>query len=74
MEAKAATLPSVYSGHPSYAYPPGKTYADDREYMTQAPQVAPSLPEYPAGAPPLGVHQGGPAPTGFQIYRSILSE
>ena len=32
VEAKQGVLPSMYTGHPSYAYPQGRTYADDRGY------------------------------------------
>ncbi|KAK2177612.1 hypothetical protein NP493_589g01027 [Ridgeia piscesae] len=30
--ARAAQLPSMYRGHPSYAYPQGRDYAEDRNY------------------------------------------
>ena len=30
--ARPAVLPSVYSGHPSYAFPQGRDYAEDRDY------------------------------------------
>ena len=76
-EAQQGVLPSMYTGHPSYAYPQGRDYAEDRGYpgnplYTTGGQGGecegrpPLEPTYPSGAPPLGLHQGGPAPTGFQ--------
>lgn len=80
VEAKAGVLPSMYTGHPSYAYPQGRDYAQDRQYpgngaygqdMSYASGTGecPSKPlrsgGYPAGGPPLGMHQGGAAATGF---------
>lgn len=67
--AKAGVLPSMYTGHPSYAYPPGRDYATDRGYpgnskYSEDPNHCVEG-SYPTGAPPLGMHQGGPAPTGF---------
>lgn len=74
--AKAGLHPSMYTGHPSYAYPPGRDYATDRSYPGNEMYAehsyqgeCPGRPEaegiYPLGAPPLSMHQGGPAPTGF---------
>ncbi|XP_064599508.1 uncharacterized protein LOC135466039 [Liolophura sinensis] len=61
--ANAGVIPSVYTGHPSYAYPPDRTYEQDREYPGNTTFL--SAGPYPAGAPPLGHHSGAPAPTGF---------
>lgn len=77
VEAKQGLLPSMYTGHPSYAYPQGRDYAEDRGYPGNSEyQHGPSsggecparpalVPEYPSGAPPLGMHHGGAYPTGF---------
>ncbi|KAJ8321504.1 hypothetical protein KUTeg_000944 [Tegillarca granosa] len=65
-EAQPGVVPSVYTGHPSYAYPPDKSYADDRGYPGNATLKESGQPgPYPAGAPPLGYHSGAPNPTGF---------
>ena len=65
VEAKPGVLPSMYTGHPSYAYPQGRDYATDRGYPGNPElDIMPQGP-YPTGAPPMGQHQGGPAPTGF---------
>ncbi|KAK7114434.1 uncharacterized protein [Littorina saxatilis] len=65
--AKPSVVPSIYTGHPSYAYPVDKSYIEDRGYPGTvgfpAKVVGPS--HYPGGAPSLGNHGGAPAPTGF---------
>ena len=61
-------MPSVYTGHPSYAYPRDKTYAEVRGYPETEgyPEVTEPAGAYPAGAPPLStVTAGAPAPTGW---------
>ncbi|KAH9515594.1 hypothetical protein Btru_011514 [Bulinus truncatus] len=66
--ADPTVIPSLYTGHPSYAYPPDIAYADVRSYPGTSgfqSQVTASS-DYPGGAPPLGHHSGAPAPTGFQ--------
>ena len=70
----------MYTGHPSYAYPQGRDYAEDRGYPGnseyqhngtgystggECPARQPLNNEYPSGAPPLGMHHGGAYPTGF---------
>ena len=65
----------MYTGHPSYAYPPGRDYATDRGYPGNGsadgdgaegfPARPPVEGSYPTGAPPLGMHQGGAHATGF---------
>ena len=79
-EVKQYSGPSLYHSHPSYAPPQGRDYAEDRGFPGNTvydhpstnpfPQACPNKPPldnvYPAGAPPLGIHQGGPAPTGYQ--------
>jgi len=65
VEAKPGLLPSMYTGHPSYAYPQGRDYATDRGYPGNLPEFT-GVSEYPGGAPMLGRHHGTPAPTGFQ--------
>ncbi|GFS24451.1 hypothetical protein ElyMa_001664400 [Elysia marginata] len=66
--AEPGFIPSIYTGHPSYAYPPDMSYAETRAYpgTTGYPAHMPTTCEYPGGAPPLGNHSGAPAPTGFQ--------
>jgi hypothetical protein len=80
--ARTGVIPSLYTAHPSYAPPPAKDYATDRNYPTNImytdhsceqstnPADWPGKPMldnlYPAGAPPLQMHQGGPHPTGFE--------
>lgn len=65
-EAQPGVVPSVYTGHPSYAYPADKTYAQDRGYPGNVPLTQPAMKhEYPDGAPPLGFHTGNPFSTGF---------
>ena len=75
-EAIQVTEPSLYTSHPSYAPEQGRDYAEDRSYpgnpMYNSGGTAVPCPNkpllsnvYPSGAPPLGLHQGGPAPTGF---------
>ena len=88
VEAKAGVLPSMYTGHPSYAYPQGRNYAEDRGYpgnqafgddtfypsnTGECPTKPATESGYPAGAPALGQHQGAPAPTGFQGHRTKVS-
>ncbi|XP_060075314.1 uncharacterized protein LOC132555002 [Ylistrum balloti] len=65
-EAQPGVVPSVYTGHPSYAYPPDKSYAEDRGYPGNSSfSNGPATHNYPAGAPPLGHHSGAPYSTGF---------
>lgn len=61
--AKSGVLPSMYTGHPSYAYPQGRDYAHDRGYPGNGAYMSSSGPgtsgvsePYPAGGPPLGMH------------------
>lgn len=69
--AQPGVVPSMYTGHPSYAYPPGRDYALDRGYSTFNFSTEPAIPSvYPAGAPPLGHHSGAPAPTGYPGLKS----
>lgn len=65
--ADPSIIPSLYTGHPSYAYPPDASYAEERNYTgtTGFPVQVNSTYNYPGGAPPLGNHSGAPAPTGF---------
>lgn len=65
--AKPGVYPSIYTGHPSYAYPADKSYAEDRAYPGTIgfPASVDGPSHYPGGAPPLGNHSGAPAPTGF---------
>jgi len=66
--AQPGVVPSVYTGHPSYAYPRDKTYAQVRGYPETEgyPEVTEPAGAYPAGAPPLStVTAGAPAPTGW---------
>lgn len=65
--AKPGVVPSIYTGHPSYAYPMDKTYMEDRQYPGTIgfPAKVEGPSHYPGGAPPLGNHSGAPAPTGF---------
>ncbi|XP_067937147.1 uncharacterized protein [Watersipora subatra] len=63
--AQPGVVPSVYTGHPSYAYPQDKTYAEVRGYPETEgyPQETEPEPAYPAGAPPLSTTtSGAPAP------------
>lgn len=66
--AKTSYYPSIYTGHPSYAYPPDVSYQEDHGYPGTvgfpARVEGPAIP-YPGGAPPLGNNTGAPAPTGF---------
>lgn len=66
--ADPGLVPSLYTGHPSYAYPADIAYADVRSYPGTSgfPANITSTTNYPGGAPPLGNHSGAPAPTGFQ--------
>ncbi|CAL1545752.1 unnamed protein product [Lymnaea stagnalis] len=66
--ADPGLVPSLYTGHPSYAYPPDIAYADTRGYPGTSgfPARVTATSDYPGGAPPLGNHSGAPAPTGFQ--------
>uniref|UniRef100_A0A0B6ZHP0 DUF4476 domain-containing protein n=1 Tax=Arion vulgaris TaxID=1028688 RepID=A0A0B6ZHP0_9EUPU len=65
--ANPGIIPSIYTGHPSYAYPPDIPYAEIRSYPGTAgfPARFSASTDYPGGAPPLGHHSGAPAPTGF---------
>lgn len=64
-EAQPGVVPSIYTGHPSYAYPADRSYDEDRGYPGNS-SLGQSLPgDYPKGAPPLGYHSGAPNPTGF---------
>lgn len=66
-EAQPGVVPSVYTGHPSYAYPADKSYAEDRGYPGNVSITQPVMKHetYPAGAPPLGFHTGNPFSVGF---------
>ena len=65
--AQPGVVPSIYTGHPSYAYPADKSYAEDRGYPGTIgfPAKVEGPSHYPGGAPSLGSHSGAPAPTGF---------
>lgn len=80
--ARPRILPSKYSGHPSYAFPQGRDYAEDRKFPGcgafgehlyypdlggECPAKNPVYAHYPAGAAPLGMHFGTTAPTAFQV-------
>ena len=67
LTAQPGVVPSIYTGHPSYAYPADKTYAEDRAYPGTIgfPACVEGPSTYPGGAPSLGNHSGAPAPTGF---------
>ncbi|KAL4234433.1 hypothetical protein ACF0H5_006080 [Mactra antiquata] len=67
-EAQPGVVPSIYTGHPSYAYPADLSYIQDRGYPGAAehPISESNIKPYPAGAPPLSYHSGAPNPTGFQ--------
>ncbi|XP_052234188.1 uncharacterized protein LOC127846731 [Dreissena polymorpha] len=67
-EAQPGVVPSIYTGHPSYAYPPDMSYIKDRGYPGSAefPITEANIKPYPAGAPPLSYHSGAPNPTGFR--------
>ena len=66
-EAQPGVVPSIYTGHPSYAYPADLSYIQDRGYPGSAeyPISESNIKPYPAGAPPLSYHSGAPNPTGF---------
>nr|QJP04097.1 lophotrochin [Phoronopsis harmeri] len=67
-EAQPGVVPSMYTGHPSYAYPRDRSFAQDRGYPgTEGyPATIKEAPTYPAGAPPVEFTGcGAPAPTGF---------
>ncbi|XP_045192741.2 uncharacterized protein LOC123549037 [Mercenaria mercenaria] len=66
-QAQPGVVPSIYTGHPSYAYPPDMSYIKDRGYPGAAehPVCESNIKPYPAGAPPLSYHSGAPNPTGF---------
>lgn len=65
--AQPGVIPSIYTGHPSYAYPADKCYMEDRGYPGTVgfPAKVEGPSHYPGGAPSLGNHSGAPAPTGF---------
>lgn len=77
--AKSDVSPSQYSGHPSYAYKPGRDYARDRGYpgnhfsegnwFNDTGSECPARPAvegiYPKGAPLIGQHQAAQASVGF---------
>jgi len=66
--AKPGVVPSMYTGHPSYAYPKDKSYAEVRGYPETEgyPMQTEPTPAYPAGAPPLStITSGAPAPCGW---------
>jgi len=66
--AQPGVVPSMYTGHPSYAYPRDKTYAEVRNYPETSGYADEFVtePAYPAGAPPLTIAtSGAPAPTGW---------
>ncbi|BFZ19314.1 hypothetical protein BsWGS_22353 [Bradybaena similaris] len=65
--AEQGMIPSIYTGHPSYAYPPDIPYAQIRSYPGTSgfPTRVSATTDYPGGAPPLGYHSGAPAPVGF---------
>ena len=65
VEARQGVVPSMYTGHPSYAYPQGRDYAADRGYPGNPSTEGSYIGPFPTGAPPTGQHQGGPASTGF---------
>ena len=67
LTAQPGVIPSIYTGHPSYAYPADKSYAEDRGYPGTVgfPAKVEGPSHYPGGAPALGNHSGAPAPTGF---------
>ncbi|WAR11550.1 hypothetical protein MAR_025730 [Mya arenaria] len=69
LEAQPGVVPSIYTGHPSYAYPADISYIKDRGYPGSAEfpisEANMQPPVYPAGAPPLSYHSGAPNPTGF---------
>ena len=79
--ARAPLLPSKYTGHPSYAYPRGRDYAEDRGYpgcgafgeRLYYPDIGGECPAksrlyniYPAAGPPIDMHCGAPPPIGYQ--------
>lgn len=83
--ARPTVLPSKYTGHPSYAFPQGRDYAEDRKYPGcgaygehlyypglggECPAKNPVYAHYPAGATPLGMHHATAAPTAFQVNTS----
>ncbi|KAK3086631.1 hypothetical protein FSP39_021224, partial [Pinctada imbricata] len=69
-EAQPGVVPSVYTGHPSYAYPADRSYDEDRGYPGNS-SLGQKIPgDYPTGAPPLGFHSGAPNPTGFLKLQS----
>lgn len=65
--AQPGVVPSIYTGHPTYAYPSDISYIKDRGYPGSAefPISEANIKPYPAGAPPLSYHSGAPNPTGF---------
>ncbi|CAG5134729.1 unnamed protein product [Candidula unifasciata] len=65
--AEQGLIPSIYTGHPSYAYPPDIPYTQIRSYPGTSgfPTRVSATSDYPGGAPPLGYHSGAPAPVGF---------
>jgi len=69
-QAKTSVIPSIYTGHPSYAYSPGSTYAVVNKHQGAVRWPVTHVhfdeqPAYPTGAPPLGYHSGAPPSVGF---------
>jgi len=77
VEAQPGVVPSMYTGHPSYAFPGGRDYAEDRGYpgndayatgtgSGECPGRPPLTGTYPLDGPSGLMHPGGPHPTGFE--------
>ena len=80
VEAKPGVLPSIYTGHPSYAYPQGRDYAADRGYPAHpafaAARQAGECPARPSGshycsAAAAATENTGPT-TGLPAARTYL--
>ena len=67
----------MYTGHPSYAFPGGRDYAEDRGYpgnsayavdtgSGECPGRQPLTGTYAMDGPSGLMHPGGPHPTGFE--------
>ncbi|XP_076449467.1 uncharacterized protein LOC143285904 [Babylonia areolata] len=65
--ARVGVVPSIYTGHPSYAYPVDKSYGQEKGYPGTVgfPAKEHGPRHYPGGAPALGNHSGAMYPTGF---------